>query len=128
MGRADAVDVRGTIGNGEITGIDHAQINVECFPELPGAPCAGLSTPSASFISPPSLDALAAFDILASIFAQAADLGLEPGIEDRHAHRLQELAHSIAPAELFFRRSRRDKIHRARQVHARTLQQASLPL
>lgn len=126
MRRADAVDVRGAIRNAEVAGVHHAEINVQRFPELSRAPGAGLRTRFAAFISPALADALAALHVFAAILVQAAYVRLEPRIEHRHTHLLQKLANAIAPAELFLRRARRDKVHRAGEVNASALEQAAL--
>ena len=110
--RAHAVNVRWAIGDGEIARIHHAQINVQRLPELFGAPGAGLGAALAAGVGPALADALAAFGVLAAIFVQTAYVGLEPRIEHGGAHRLQELADAIAPAEPLLCGAGSHKIHR----------------
>ena len=52
---------------------------------------------------------------------QAADVGLEPGVKDRDAGALQELAYSIAPAKLFLRCPGGDEIHWTGKINTRSL-------
>ena len=67
--------------------------------------------------------AVAALGVFPSVFVQATHVRLEPGVKDGDAHLLEKLADPIAPAGLLLRRPRRDKIHRARKINARALQQ-----
>ncbi len=119
---ADAVNIGRAVGDGEIAGIDHAQIDVQSFPELLGAPGAGAGAFDADLIGPTLADAFAAFDVFAAIFVEAADVGFEPGIEDGDSHGLKELTDAIAPAELFFSGAGGDKIHGAGEINAGALQ------
>src|ERR1051326_771905 len=125
---ADAVNICWAIRDGEVAGIDHAEIDMKCLPELSRTPRAGLSAFPSAFIGPARFDPFAALGVLAAIFVQAADVRLEPRIENRCSHRLQEFADPIAPAELSLGRSRGDEIHRARQINARAPEQTMFTL
>src|ERR1041385_5630454 len=115
VGCADAVNVCWTIGNREVAGIDHSEVNVQGLPELSGAPGARLSAFLSALVSPTFLDALAAFDIFTAIFMKTAHIRLEPWIKNGRTLGLQKLANPVTPAELFFDCTRSDKIHRARE-------------
>src|ERR1035437_6906561 len=76
--------------------------------------------------SAPRLAPRAAFDIFAAVFVESANVRLEPGIEDGDPHLLQEVAHSVAPAGLLFRRARQHKIHRPGQIYPGAAEQVTL--
>src|ERR1019366_4770593 len=97
---------------------------MEGFPKCFGAPGAGRGPFFSARKSPTFFDAVTAFDIFATVFVEAADVRLEPGIEDRDAVFLQKLADAIAPALLLFVRTRRHKIHWSGQVNPGTFQQS----
>jgi len=126
MRRADAVDVGRAIRDAEVAGIHHPQVNVQRLPKLPGAPGAGLRACLAASIGPPLPDAVAALDVLAAIFVEAAHIRLEPRVEDGDADHLQKVAHAVAPAGLLFRRTRQHEIHRPGQIHSGSLHQTVL--
>src|SRR5262245_8741726 len=113
MGRANTVDIGGTIRDREVARIDHSQVDVQRFPKLSRAPGPRLGSCFADFVGPALANAFAALDVFASVFVQAANVRFEPWIEYSHAHRLQKLADAVAPARLFLGRARRDKIHRS---------------
>src|SRR6516162_9290404 len=122
--RADAVDIGWAIRNREVAGIHHSEVNVKSFPELARTPRAGLRPLLPAGVSPAFANAFAAFDVLAAVFVQAADVGFEPRIKNSDSHRLEKLADAIAPAELFLRGARGYKVHRAGQINAGTLKKA----
>lgn len=100
MRRADAVNVRGTIRDGEITRVHHTEINVQRFPELFRAPCAFLRTAFAASERPAFADEFGAFHVFATVLVQPANVRFEPRIKDSDAGLLQELADAVAPTEM----------------------------
>src|SRR6266404_5494074 len=123
MRRPDTVDIGWAIGDGEIAGVYHPQINMQSFPELDGAPGSCLGAAFAAFVGPFCPNALAALHVFSAVFVQPAHLRLEPRVEYGHTHGLEELAYAIAPAELFFGRARSDKIHGTGEIYSRAFQQ-----
>src|SRR5256885_1608403 len=110
MRRADAVNVCWTVGDREIARVHHPEVDMKCLPELPGAPCSSLSALLSTLVSPTLFDSFATLGVFASVFVKPADVRLKPRVEDRRAHGLQKLAHTIPPAELFLGGARGDKI------------------
>ena len=113
----DAVNIRRDIGDREVAGVHHPQIDVQGFPEFFHARGARRVTLLAR-VEGPLFAHVDGIHIFQSILVQAADCGLEPRIKNNPAEGAQEIADPIPPTEFLLLRPRGHKVHRPREVNA----------
>ena len=120
--RADAVDVGRAVGDDEVAGIHHAQVDVQGGPERLGAARAPGRAVLRVLECPPRAGDRVLL-VLAAIALDAADLGLEPRVEHDHAERAKNLADSVPPAELLLGLAVGHEVHRAGEIDPGVLEQ-----